>query len=171
MEFLFELLFEIFAELLLQVVAEVLFEIGLRSLAAPFKKRPNPYLASIGYVLFGAVAGGLSLWVFPTLFIGSYRAAVLAKDVEAFMRLYHPTVRVFDAWGVWSYEGADAWRIAVEGWFASLGSEKVKVTFADVNSTVEAASAVVTAIVTYAGESAQGEPLRAMQNRITWVLR
>jgi len=29
--------------------------------------------------------------------IGSYKAAVLAKDVEAFMRLYHPTVRVFDA--------------------------------------------------------------------------
>jgi len=103
--------------------------------------------------------------------IGSYQAAVLAKDVDAFMRLYQPTVRVFDAWGVWSYEGADAWRIAVEGWFASLGSEKVKVTFADVHSTVEAASAVVTAIVTYAGESAQGEPLRAMQNRITWVLR
>ena len=103
--------------------------------------------------------------------IGSYKAAVLAKDVEAFMRLYHPTVRIFDAWGVWSYEGADAWRIAVEGWFASLGSEKVKVTFAEVQSTAEPASAVVTAIVTYAGESVQGEPLRAMQNRITWVLR
>jgi ketosteroid isomerase-like protein len=85
--------------------------------------------------------------------------------------LYHPTVRVFDAWGVWSYEGADAWRIAVEGWFASLGSEKVKVTFAEVQSTAEPGSAVVTAIVTYAGESAQGEPLRAMQNRVTWALK
>ena len=38
--------------------------------------------------------------------IGLYEAAVLARDVEAFMRLYHPTVRVFDAWGVWLYEDA-----------------------------------------------------------------
>ncbi len=35
----------------------------------------------------------------------SYESAVLAKDIEAFMRLYDPKVRVFDAWGVWSYEG------------------------------------------------------------------
>src|SRR5207344_2011723 len=45
-----------------------------------------------------------------------YKAAVRARDVEALMRLYDPKVRVFDAWGIWSYEGADAWRTAVEGW-------------------------------------------------------
>ena len=103
--------------------------------------------------------------------IGSYEAAVLAKDVEAFMRLYHPTVRVFDAWGVWLYEGASAWRIAVEGWFASLGSERVRVSFSEIQTTVEQGVAVVSAIVTYSAESAQGEPLRSLQNRITWVLR
>ena len=103
--------------------------------------------------------------------IGSYSAAVLARDVEAFRRLYHPTVRVFDAWGIWTYEGATAWRVAVEGWFASLGSEKVKVSFAELQVTAEQTVAIVTAIVTYAAESAQGEPLRSMQNRITWVLR
>lgn len=103
--------------------------------------------------------------------IGSYKAAVLARDVEALMRLYQPTVRVFDAWGVWSYESADAWRIAVEGWFASLGSEKVRVAFTELQTTAEPSLAVVTAIVTYAAESAQGEPLRSMHNRITWVLR
>ena len=31
--------------------------------------------------------------------------------------------------------------------------------------------AAVSAIVTYAALSAQGEPLRAMENRLTWVLR
>jgi ketosteroid isomerase-like protein len=103
--------------------------------------------------------------------IGSYKAAVLARDVDAFMRLYHPNVRVFDAWGVWTYEDAAAWRIAVEGWFASLGSEKVRVAFSDLQTTAENSGAVVTAIVTYAAESAQGELLRSMQNRITWVLR
>ena len=103
--------------------------------------------------------------------IGSYQAAVLAKDVAAFMRLYDADVRVFDAWGVWSHEGSAAWQIAVEGWFTSLGSEKVKVTFEDVHASVGRESAVVSAIVTYAGLSAQGEPLRAMQNRLTWSLR
>jgi ketosteroid isomerase-like protein len=103
--------------------------------------------------------------------IGSYEAAVFARDVEAFMRLYHPTVRVFDAWGVWLYEGAPAWRIAVEGWFASLASERVKVSFSELQTAAEHTMAVVSAIVTYAAESAQGAPLRSMQNRITWVLR
>jgi len=103
--------------------------------------------------------------------LGAYEAAVFARDVEAFMRLYHPTVRVFDAWGVWLYEGAPSWRVAVEGWFASLGTERVRVSFSDVQITGEQALATASAIVTYAAESAQGVSLRSMQNRITWVLR
>ena len=106
-----------------------------------------------------------------TRVLESYRSAVLAKDVAAFMRLYDPGVRVFDAWGVWSYEGAEAWQRAVEGWFTSLGAEKVKVTFEDVQTSGGHETAAVSAIVTYAGVSAQGEPLRQMQNRLTWVLR
>jgi len=87
------------------------------------------------------------------------------------MRLYDPAVRVFDAWGVWSYEGAAAWRKAIEAWFASLGAERVKVTFEEVQTQRGADLAVVDAIVTYAGMSAQGEQLREMQNRLTWCLR
>jgi ketosteroid isomerase-like protein len=101
----------------------------------------------------------------------SYKSAVLARDVDAFMRLYDTDVRVFDTWGVWSYEGAEPWRRAVEAWFTSLGAERVKVTFEDVRSTLGRDVAIVNAIVTYAGISAQGEPLRAMQNRITWGLK
>ena len=101
----------------------------------------------------------------------SYKSAVLARDVEAFMRLYDPGVRVFDTWGVWSYDGAEPWRRAVEAWFTSLGAERVKVTFEEVRSTLGRDVAIVSAIVTYAGISAQGEPLRAMQNRITWGLK
>ena len=101
----------------------------------------------------------------------SYKSAVLARDVEAFMRLYDTDVRVFDTWGVWSYDGAEPWRRAVEAWFTSLGAERVKVTFEDVRSTLGRDVAIVSAIVTYAGISAQGEPLRAMQNRITWGLK
>lgn len=103
--------------------------------------------------------------------LGVYESAVFKKDVEALMRLYDPGVRVFDAWGVWSYEGAEAWQRAVEAWFTSLGTERVKVTFADVQAFTGKDMASVSAIVTYAGISAEGQPLRAMHNRITWVLR
>jgi ketosteroid isomerase-like protein len=101
----------------------------------------------------------------------SYAAAVFARDVDAFMRLYDTGVRVFDAWGVWSYEGAAAWRTAVEGWFASHGSERVKVTFDEVQISEGREFAMLSAIVTYAGVSAEGEPLREMQNRLSWALR
>jgi ketosteroid isomerase-like protein len=103
--------------------------------------------------------------------LGIYESAVFKKDVEAFMRLYEPSVRVYDAWGVWSYEGSDAWQRAVEGWFTSLGTERVRVTFDEVQTWMGKDVSSVSAIVTYAGFSAEGEQLRAMQNRITWVLR
>jgi hypothetical protein len=60
---------EVLFELLLQVFMELFFEFGSRSLVAPFEEMPNPWLAAVGYVLFGAVAGALSLWAFPALFI------------------------------------------------------------------------------------------------------
>lgn len=103
--------------------------------------------------------------------LDSYQSAVLAKDVEAFMRLYDPSVRVFDAWGVWSYEGATKWRTAIQGWFTSLGTERVEVSFDDVRISAGRELAIVSAVVTYAGLSAEGDPLRAMQNRLTWALR
>ena len=103
--------------------------------------------------------------------VESYKAAVLAADAEAFMRLYHPTVRVFDTWGAWLYEGAPDWQRAVEGWLTSLGTEKVRVTFSEVQIVAGQPVAVLTAVVSYAAESASGAPLRSMQNRLTWVLR
>ncbi len=65
MEFLFELIFE-FA---IQFVVEFLFELGLHSIGEPFRRRPDPWLAALGYALLGAIAGGLSLFVFPQQFI------------------------------------------------------------------------------------------------------
>lgn len=100
-----------------------------------------------------------------------YAAAVLAKDAAALMRLYDPGVRVFDAWGVWSYEDAEAWQRTVEAWFASLGTERVKVGFEDVKASAGREMASLSAIVSYTGLSAQGETLRTMHNRISWVLR
>ena len=106
-----------------------------------------------------------------TRVLDAYQNAVLARDIDAFMRLYDPKVRVFDTWGVWEYEDAVKWRRAIESWFSSLGTEKVKVKFEDVKSSGSADFAVVSAIASYSGISAQGEPLRTMQNRLTWVLK
>jgi ketosteroid isomerase-like protein len=100
----------------------------------------------------------------------SYAKAVAAKDAASLMQLYDPKVRVFDAWECWSYEGASAWEAAVRGWFDSLGSETVRVTFDDTQSTAVQELAIVSSIVTYAGVSAEGKALRSMQNRITWAI-
>ena len=60
-----EILFEFLGEFLVQVLGEILLEIGLHSLAEPFRKEPNPWLAAVGYTVFGAALGGISLLVFP----------------------------------------------------------------------------------------------------------
>ncbi|MEZ0307660.1 MAG: hypothetical protein ACAH21_07020 [Ramlibacter sp.] len=58
-------------ELLLQVVFEAIFEAFGHAVKEPFRRpRPvRPWVAAIGYVIFGAVAGGLTVWLVPDLFI------------------------------------------------------------------------------------------------------
>ena len=85
MGLLVEILFEFLGEILLQVFAEALFELGLHSVAAPFKKAPSVYLATIGYVILGALAGALSLWAFPALFIGSPVARIANVVITPFI--------------------------------------------------------------------------------------
>ena len=80
MEVLFEILLQFVGEVLLQIVFEALAELGLQSLRAPFKKPLNPWLAAVGYAVFGTISGALSLCVFPVLFITS-RSARLASLV------------------------------------------------------------------------------------------
>jgi hypothetical protein len=61
-------------ELVLQFVGELIFELIGRSIAEPFRRaRPiSPWFAAMGYALFGAVAGAISLWALPTLFITAH---------------------------------------------------------------------------------------------------
>ena len=94
-----------------------------------------------------------------------------AKDVEVFVALYDQDVCVFDMWGKWSYNGVEAWRTMVTDWFGSLGDERVAVALDDMQTTVAGDLAVAHAFVTYKGLSAEGKELRAMCNRLTWVLK
>jgi len=100
----------------------------------------------------------------------SYKAAVFAKDVDAFVTLYDPAVRIFDMWGGWSYEGLSPWRAMAVDWFGSLGKERVGVDFDEVQVTVTGDAAVVHSFVTYRALSAEGKEVRSMQSRHTWVL-
>jgi len=106
----------------------------------------------------------------PENILQAYADAVHARDTEALLALYHPHVTVYDMWEHWLYDGQQQWRGMVESWFASLGDERVQVTFDDIRSTVTPGMALVHAFVTYAGLSASGERLRAMNNRITLTL-
>ena len=106
----------------------------------------------------------------PMAVLAAYQAAVFERDATAFLRLYAPDARVFDTWGVWSYEGTAARRASIEGWFSSLGDERVAVTFEDVHVVAVDAMAVLTATGRYAAQAPDGAALRAMQNRFTWAL-
>jgi uncharacterized protein (TIGR02246 family) len=101
----------------------------------------------------------------------AYAAAVRAKDVDAFVALYEDDVRTFDLWSQWSYDGKAALRGMVEEWFGSLGTDTVEVEFAEVRTQAGEDVGALSAFLTFRGLSAEGEELRSMNNRLTWVLR
>jgi uncharacterized protein (TIGR02246 family) len=101
----------------------------------------------------------------------AYQAAVHAKNADAFAALYDADVRVFDMWGAWSCEGIAAWRAMAADWFGSLGTDSVVVGVDDARVQVAQDLASVQAFLTFTGVSALGETLRAMDNRLTWVLQ
>ncbi|MDO6434465.1 nuclear transport factor 2 family protein [Flavitalea sp. BT771] len=98
----------------------------------------------------------------------TYKNAVFQKDVEAFLSIFDEHVRIFDMWE-WTYEGLVSWREMVKGWFGSLGTERVVVTFDEVQVEAAGGMAVASAYVRFAAISEQGEELRYLQNRLTWV--
>jgi ketosteroid isomerase-like protein len=103
--------------------------------------------------------------------VEAYKACVRRKDVAAFIGLYADNVRVCDTWVTWSHDGAAAWQHVVEQWFGSLGTDHVRVDFADVECTEDGAMATLSAFVKYTAVSAAGIELRSMHNRLTWALQ
>lgn len=71
MEFIFEILLEFLGEILVQVGFEFLAELGARSVADTLKKLKNPVLSGIGFILWGAMAGGISLLILPKSMISN----------------------------------------------------------------------------------------------------
>ena len=99
-----------------------------------------------------------------------YSESAYAKDVDRFMTNYADDVRVFDLWGSWEIRGATAWSEGIAGWFDSLGDDRVVVQFDDVEVAVSGELAALNAFVAYSAESASGERIRQMTNRLSWTL-
>lgn len=82
MEFILELLFEIFGQFILQFLFEALSAAGLHLFRKSSDTAPtSPWLAVAGYVILGAVCGALSLWLFPGFFIKSYLGRAISLVV------------------------------------------------------------------------------------------
>jgi ketosteroid isomerase-like protein len=101
----------------------------------------------------------------------NYKAAVFAKDIDAFVALYDTDVQVFDAWSVWTYVGITSWRQVATDWLSSLGTDRVVVEFNEAEAIIEPSLAVIHAIVTFKGVSPDGVVLRSLNNRLTMTLR
>lgn len=99
-----------------------------------------------------------------------YSESAYAKDVDRFMTMYADGVRVFDLWGSWESVGAAAWRESISGWFGSLDDERVVADFEDIAVSIGGDLAALTAMVGYSAESATGDRVRQMTNRLSWVL-
>jgi ketosteroid isomerase-like protein len=100
----------------------------------------------------------------------TYKNAVFQKDVEMFVSIFDEEVRIFDMWE-WVYNGVTPWREMVKTWFGSLGTERVVVTFDEVQTRSENGMGVVSAFARFAAISETGEELRFLQNRLTWVVQ
>ena len=102
--------------------------------------------------------------------LAAYQAAVLAKDVDAFVAIYADDAQIFELWGQWMHDIA-SWREMAQGWFAFLGDERSIVEAHDVRTQVSGDMALLTASLTFIAVDPSGQPLRSLDNRLSWVLR
>jgi uncharacterized protein (TIGR02246 family) len=103
--------------------------------------------------------------------LAAYQTAVYAKDVDAFVALFDADVHVFDMWGQWTHQGLAAWRAMAEGWFGSLGDERVVVEFSEVQGEAVGDLAYGHAFARFSARAADGQTLRSLDNRLTLVMR
>jgi hypothetical protein len=85
-----EALLQFIGELLLSCLLEVLSDVGPDLIKAPFSRESHPVLAGLGWMLLGAIAGGLSLLGAPhNLLHGAWRIVNLVVTPLATAGLVH----------------------------------------------------------------------------------
>jgi ketosteroid isomerase-like protein len=105
----------------------------------------------------------------PEDLLEAYAKAVLHKNAAAYTSIFDENIRVFDMWQEWRYDGMAAWREVAKGWFDALGTDKDVVTFSDIEITEKGELALITTIAKFTATSEQGEALRYLENRLTWI--
>ncbi len=104
-------------------------------------------------------------------FLSQYASAVFERDVERCVALYADDLRVFDAWDRWSLTGRAEWQGLIAGWLGGLGDERVRVTWRDVSAWTDGDLAAGSALIRYNAIDRDGISLRALEERLSIVLR
>ena len=100
--------------------------------------------------------------------LDAYKAAVHAKNIEAFMAIYDENIEVFDMWGLpWVYQGAQSWRGMAEEWFRGLKDERVVVDMENLQIKQTSQMTFVSAFAKYTAISPNGTPFRWLQMEIS----
>jgi len=100
-------------------------------------------------------------------FFRIYQEAAWNKDIKLMQSLYHDDVVIFDMWDQGYQKGAGAWAKSIEEWLGSLGSERVRVSFEQVNCNETDEIAFASALIQFEAISPEGSRIRGMKNRIT----
>jgi ketosteroid isomerase-like protein len=103
-------------------------------------------------------------------FLTQYAQAVHEKNVVAFVSLYADDLHVFDMWNNWELRGIEAWRRMAEGWFGSLGDERVVVAAKDIEAVTGSELALGHATLTFTAVTVEGKELRSLDNRLTLAM-
>jgi uncharacterized protein (TIGR02246 family) len=107
----------------------------------------------------------------PESLLEIYKTAVLKKDLEMYASIFDKEVYVFDTWQQWNYVGLTAWLEMAKAWFTSLGTDHDSVSFDDIKIEKTTDIALITAIMKFTAVSEEGDELRFLQNRLTWVAK
>lgn len=101
----------------------------------------------------------------------TYKAAVLRKDIDAYMALYAEKAQIFDMWGpTWIYKDKDTWLEITRSWFDGLGDERVMVEMENIQIEQASDMAFASAFIKYTAVSSEGKVLRWLENRLSCVL-
>ena len=107
MEFIFELIFQLFFEVVLQGI----FELGGRGIVAIFRRdgsAVNPWIVICGYIEIGSIAGGLSVWLIPMHLLKSPGLQILNLAMTPIVLGF-----IFEIFGQWK-TSSDKQRYAVD---------------------------------------------------------
>lgn len=101
----------------------------------------------------------------------NYADAVFEKDVEKFLSGYAPDVHLYDCWNSWEYNGIEEWKAAVTEWFSGLEEGMwLRTELLEEFSKENAELAHVRGSMSFAAVDGEGQELRKMVNRFTFML-